>query len=248
MRPLTTVELLNIWEQGLSEPLHQRVLSLLATALPDTPWEALAQLSIGQRDGYLLTLREWIFGAQLVSLATCPACGGRLELTFGVSDIRVGGPSFGAPGAVEEHLLSVAGHDVRFRLANSADLAAAASSADVSSAWKSMLGRCLQSVRRENAEVALDDLPGEVIDAAVQAMGQADPQADVRLALTCPVCGHRWQALFDIAAYLWVELDNWARRTLYEVHDLALRYGWREADILAMSPQRRRLYLEMTSR
>jgi hypothetical protein len=32
---------------------------------------------------------------------------------------------------------------------------------------------------------------------------------------------------------------------LREVHILASAYGWREDDILAMSPARRRIYLEM---
>jgi hypothetical protein len=78
-------------------------------------------------------------------------------------------------------------------------------------------------------------------------MVQADPQADVQLALTCPACGHQWEATFDIASFFWSEIDSWAHRILREVHTLASAYGWREADILAMSPQRRQLYLEMVS-
>jgi len=50
---------------------------------------------------------------------------------------------------------------------------------------------------------------------------------------------------FDILTYLWSEIEDWAQRLLLEVHTLALAYGWSERDILAMSPRRRRLYLEM---
>jgi hypothetical protein len=32
---------------------------------------------------------------------------------------------------------------------------------------------------------------------------------------------------------------------LYDVHALASAYGWREADVLAMSPMRRQVYLEL---
>jgi hypothetical protein len=32
---------------------------------------------------------------------------------------------------------------------------------------------------------------------------------------------------------------------LREVHTLAWAYGWREADILAMSPARRQFYIEL---
>jgi hypothetical protein len=67
------------------------------------------------------------------------------------------------------------------------------------------------------------------------------------LDFACPSCGHEWQSLFDIAAFFWAEIAAQARRLLREVHQLASAYGWREADILAMSARRRRAYLEMTS-
>jgi citrate lyase gamma subunit len=91
----------------------------------------------------------------------------------------------------------------------------------------------------------LAELPAEAIDAAVARMAEADPQADVQLDLTCPACGHRWLALFDIVPFLWSEINAWAQRTLQDVHRLASAYGWREADVLALTPWRRQVYLEM---
>ena len=79
-------------------------------------------------------------------------------------------------------------------------------------------------------------------------MAEADPQADVQLALVCPACGHTWQATFEIVSFLWAELSAWAERTLADVHALASTYGWREADILAMSARRRQRYLELAGR
>jgi hypothetical protein len=76
-------------------------------------------------------------------------------------------------------------------------------------------------------------------------MAEADPQANVQLAITCPVCSKHWQAGFDIVSFFWNEIDAWAHRLLQEVHTLASAYGWREADILAMSPWRRQCYLAM---
>ncbi len=76
-------------------------------------------------------------------------------------------------------------------------------------------------------------------------MAEADPLADARLALSCPACGRPWEAAFDVVAFLWGELDAWARRTFAEVHALASAYGWREADVLALSPERRRIYLDL---
>ena len=37
----------------------------------------------------------------------------------------------------------------------------------------------------------------------------------------------------------------WAVRLLGEVHELASAYGWREHDVLALSPWRRQAYLQM---
>jgi hypothetical protein len=87
-----------------------------------------------------------------------------------------------------------------------------------------------------------------VVSLIAEGMAQADPQAMVQLSLTCPACGQRWLAAFDIAAYLWAEVDDWAKRTLRDVHVLASAYSWREADILALSPTRRRLYLDLIGR
>jgi hypothetical protein len=89
MQLLTTLELMSVWEQGLSKSLVQRALILLSAACPDASLESLARLSIGQRDSRLLSLREQIFGAQLISIAHCPACSERLELLLQVADIQV---------------------------------------------------------------------------------------------------------------------------------------------------------------
>jgi hypothetical protein len=100
-------------------------------------------------------------------------------------------------------------------------------------------------VRRQEDEIAVEHLPAHVREAVVGRIAEHDPQADTQLSLTCPGCDHRWQALFDIVSFFWSELEALAIRVLREVHLLASAYGWREEDILAMSPPRRQLYLGM---
>ncbi|MGW0209347.1 hypothetical protein ACWDZ8_27315, partial [Streptomyces sp. NPDC003233] len=94
-------------------------------------------------------------------------------------------------------------------------------------------------------EVAAEALPEHVRRRVAQAAAAADPAADIRLNLACPACGHAASAELDIASYLWAELDAWARGTLQDVHLLAGHYGWSESEILALSPLRRRYYLEL---
>jgi uncharacterized protein (UPF0212 family) len=243
MRPLTARELLDAWERGLGEPPVGRALALLAAACPECLPEMLARESVGRRDGRLLTLREWTFGPRLVSLAGCPACGERLETAFDVADIRVAESS----GATAPLSLTVFGRELAFRLPDSLDLAALAACGDLESARRRLLGRCLLGEPQEVA-AAVEQLPDEALQAVADRMAAADPQGDVQLSLQCPACAHAWAAAFDIASYFWTEVDAWARVLLYEIHALATAYGWRETDILALTPRRRRAYLELIGR
>lgn len=253
MRNLSVTELLTVWERALGQSPVQQALVLLAAAYPEHSPEQLAQLSVGRRDARLLTLRERLFGSQLNSVTTCPQCQQRIELAFNVPDIRIE-PSMtdAVYPAGEAITLTLEGYRVHFRLPNSLDLASIETSSDVDQAREQLLRRCLQSVVREGAESdagePLDDvsrLPMALADTIVERMAQADPQADTRLALSCPDCSHEWRATFDIATYLAGEIHSWAKHILREVHGLARAYGWREADILALTPTRRRAYLEL---
>jgi hypothetical protein len=89
------------------------------------------------------------------------------------------------------------------------------------------------------------ELSDEAIADLAEHIGKCAPEAEVMLDFACPSCGHRWQGLFDIAAFFWREIRAQARRLLREVHLLASAYGWREADILVMSPRRRQAYMEL---
>jgi hypothetical protein len=83
-----------------------------------------------------------------------------------------------------------------------------------------------------------------VIESLIERIAERD-QAEIRIALTCPDCGYRWNELFDIVSFFWTEIDAWARRLLREVHVLASAYGWNEHDILSLSPVRRQIYLAL---
>ncbi|HEX6899542.1 MAG TPA: phage baseplate protein [Thermoanaerobaculia bacterium] len=235
MRPLSAQELLDAWERGVGESPVRRAMVLLAAACPETAPEDLARESVGRRDARLLTLREWTFGPRLVSVASCPVCAERLETAFDVADIRVG--SFD-DGPQEPLSLKVGGTTLTFRLPNSADLAALSATAGVDGARRRLLDRCL-------LDTGANDLSEEALQAVARRMAEADPQGDIELSLTCPACGHEWLAAFDIASFFWTEIDAWARVLLREIHILASAYGWRESDILALSPWRRRSYLEL---
>lgn len=245
MRPLTAPELLHAWEKGRGRALTERALLLLSRACPDETREQLLALPIGRRDARLLRLREWTFGPRFVSLARCPACGERLELGFSAADVDAAADDAGLVPAGAELDVAEDGWQVKFRLPTSADVAALS---DGSDARAQLLERCVVDARRNGRSKPANRIPAHLLDAVVRRMGEADPQADVHTRLDCPACAHQWDAVFDIVSFFWTEIETWAHRTLRDVHVLASAYGWGEAEILALSPARRQLYLEMVLR
>jgi hypothetical protein len=239
VRAPTTAELLTAWERGLGQPPARRALALLGTACPEESPQALSLMSVGRRDACLLSLRERVFGSCLVGLVTCPGCTEPLELRLDVADVRMAGDP------AEEVTVVSGGYRVRCRLPNSLDLDKPADAPGSLPSWRQLLARCVLEANRGGDVCGPDELPDDVLAAVAAEMALADPQADVRLALDCPACGRRWQAAFDIARLLWAEVEALAHRVLHEVHTLASAYGWREADIIALSPSRRRAYLEL---
>jgi hypothetical protein len=241
MYPLSAQDILKVWEQGQAQHPVDRALSVLAAGMAMSP-EALATLSIGQRDAHLLTLRELTFGTMLKGFAECSRCRERLEYTLDTASIRV-------PYLQEqtEFELETAGFELRFRLPDSSDLVAITGCPDPSSARRLLVQRCVLTAHYKETSIVPGDLSDEVIARLAAHIEEADPQAEVRFALECPACGHHWQALFDIATFFWVEITVQAKRLLCEVHTLARTYNWRELDILAMSAFRRQCYLEMVS-
>ena len=221
-------DFLLVREQGRRQDAVDRAVSLLGRVHPDADGEALLRLPLGRRNAELLDLREELFGRGVDAFAECPHCGEALEFALDVDALRA------AAGDASE--LAVDG--VRFRLLDSSDVKAAASCASVEEARAVLLQRCLL-----NANIA--DLPDTIVAEIARRMEEADPQAETLIDLVCPACERGWQLAFDIASFLYAEVDAQARRILREVHALARGYGWSERDILSMSPRRRREYLEL---
>lgn len=107
------------------------------------------------------------------------------------------------------------------------------------------LGRLWQALGSDSDAAARETLLGATADADLEATwAAADPLAVTELALTCPACSHHWLEEADLGPFVWRKVDAWAEGLLDEVALLARAYGWRESDVLALPPARRRRYLE----
>lgn len=245
MHAPTALALLEIWERGRQASDVERGLLLLSAALPGVPREALRSLPVGRRDARLMALRRWVFGSAVEGVTDCPSCGERLELAFDLDGLLAGeGGGFEDDGP-RTLRLERDGWSLIYRLPDSGDLDAVAR-APTAEGGALLLRRCLLEARSPGGvEVLPEALPPELVGALAGAMEAADPQGTVLLASECPSCGHQWNTLFDILAWFWAEIEGWGHRTLRDVHTLARAYGWSEAEVLGLSPWRRRAYLEL---
>ena len=238
--------LLATWEAGLAEAPPGRALLLHRTARPDTDARTLPALPVGERESDLFALRRALFGERMQVRMECTACGADMEFELDAGELAgslvVRGDAVVRAEGDAVVRVRQDGWDVEFRLPGAADLAAAARSADPRGA---LLARCLVSAVRDGSAVTAAELPVPVQRRIAEAVEAADPGADLALNVGCPECGEPTRAELDIASYLWTELDAWARDLLLDVHLLATAYGWSEPEILALSPLRRRYYLEL---
>jgi uncharacterized protein (UPF0212 family) len=236
--PSTTRRLLEAWEVALPLTPARRAQGLVGVLAPELSPAAVGALSVGERDEALLRLREAVFGPDVTAVGRCPACGERVELSFEVDDVHVVSPEVELPIVVERD-----GWSVRCRPPTSADLVSIEQVATARQAADELWRHCTVEVTTGGSTRSPEDVPAPVRASVAARLAAVDPQADVQIRLACPACQAGWEQVFDIASFLWTELDAWARRLLGDVHVLASAYGWDEEQILALSPSRRRAYL-----
>jgi hypothetical protein len=216
-----------MWERGAAwHPIDQALL-IVQTAYPDLSPQDLREMAIGRRDTLLLQIRRHTFGDRIEAYVECPDCRGGLEVAFSCETLLEGVPE----NAVAQKTVEYDGFAWDMRAPNSRDMAAVAVAQDIGVAKETLFARCVQ--RKEACSIVEREL------------AVLDPQAEILIDLTCQVCGHTWQTVFDIVAFLWREIHTKARRLLQEVDVLARTYGWTETEILGLSEARRTLYVQM---
>lgn len=228
---LTEAELLTLWETGAAHCSIDRALLLATAAGADAA--TVAELTVGRREAHVLRLRAACFGSTMACVVNCPVCAAELELTLTLDDLRTREPA-AEPGWTPVRAGDL---DIEVRPVTSGDLLAVRGAADPRTA---LLARCGRT--RDGSPV-----PAEAEPKAIAALADCDQQADMVLELDCAVCGREWRSPFDLTGFVWTELTAYAQRLLREIHLLATAYGWSEGDVLAVSPARRRCYLELVS-
>ena len=241
LRPMTGAVEESLAEGGPARSPAARATDLLARCLErvgplePVPPDAVRRLTAGDREFLLLHLRRLTFGDKLEPTVRCPraGCGEKMDVPLAVSQLA-GEPAAPAAGVPE----FVARDGLRFRLPCGADLEAVAALAgrDPAGAGRELLRRCLADGPAPSAAE---------VERVGAWMAELDPHAELRLSLTCPACGHPFSSLLDAGAYLYDEVRLRARNLYHEVHLLAFHYHWSERDILALTPAKRRRYIDL---
>jgi hypothetical protein len=231
-------DLLAGWELGLSASDSGRTVLLHSLARPGETTGRLLAMPVGERDADLLDLRRRLFGDAVALRAACERCGADLEFAFDLGAV----PAAATTDA--QRRVTSGEWSVLVRQPTGGDLLAVAGTAP-QAARRALLDACVLEATHRGRRSSAGRLPASVRRLVGEACAAVDPRADITLSIACAVCDRETKAVLDIGAVLWTELDVWARGLLLDVHLLACAYGWTEADVFALSPVRRRYYLEL---
>jgi hypothetical protein len=230
---LSTFDLLDLWERGARlHPLDRALLALRAV-LADTAAATIADWPLGRRNHALLELYLASFGPRLQGWSACAHCAEKMEIEI---DART---------LVAQHRMTgndlIQANDRAFRLPTTRDLAEVARELSPEAATHALAQRCVT-----NGE-SIENWDEHDIAVLGEAMAVADPLAEIRLSLSCPMCGEESNETIDLVSFIWSEIEARARRAFWEVHAIASAYGWSEHEILSLSPARRAHYMEMVN-
>jgi hypothetical protein len=226
MRALGEADYLALWERGTSLHPLDRFLLALHTGFPETSMPEIAGWPLGKRNIALARLRRACFGPQLNGWTMCRACAAQLEFAVDAAAIA---------DAEHPQAETIMHGGQVYRLPTTGDLARLANEPDVDIAASRLAALC-----RADDGAAEPDL-----ETLGDAMARADPLAEIILHFDCPACAASFDESLDLATFFWREIAAPAQRLLRDIHTLASAYGWREADVLALSPARRAAYIDM---
>jgi predicted RNA-binding Zn-ribbon protein involved in translation (DUF1610 family) len=219
-----------------------RVLTSCLVRIGDRkPTEKLVRrLLVGDRDFLVLQLRRLTLGDEFQVVFPCPACGNKMDVSFGADTVPVTvRPQTKADYSIQLGLSGNSGPMVRFRLPCGADQEAVVD-LEPERAADMLLDRCVL----ENGGRSFSSADREAI---ADAMEEVAAQVDLELDLVCPDCGNQLLAPFDTTAFFLNEMRINTGQLLREIHSLALYYHWSQAEILGLRRDRRRTYLGMLS-
>lgn len=248
MKRLTGNDTVYVWEEGEGREPWYKAVKILSHAFPGVEEKELMEWSIGRRNTCLLELRRLMFYSPIESFLKCPGCARQIGYKLNAKDMGAILPPGSPILSRQEFSLTLEDVEIQFRSLDSRDIEAVDNSSDSGNAAvvrRKLMERAVIRAVKDGNNLNADQLPDSIMNTLREKMSDYDPGFEIRLALECPFCGHKWAVCFDILTFLWTEIKKQAQDLLQEVHILAGAYGWSEKDILDMSAARRQYYLDL---
>lgn len=198
-----------------------------------------AALTVGEREALALRLRAASLAAPMRAIMACAGCGETLELVLDPAALAAA-----AEAPTDATTLEAEGYRLICRPVTGEDQEAAAASPDAEPG-RVLLARCVRATDAGGATVPVEALPEEIADRAAAAVLGLDPASETILAAACPACGKAVSGSLDAGAFVLAEFARRAAALPAEILAIARATGWREAEILAMPPARRRRYARL---
>ncbi|MER5811191.1 hypothetical protein ABT143_23875 [Streptomyces sp. NPDC002033] len=226
--------LLAAWEQAALAPAAARGAVLVRHGGLAEDMESALGLPVGQIGVLAGQLYAEEFGDALEALVPCAGCGEVLDVNLPLAALRA------VSARPESRVPTPDGVELTVRPLTTRDLLVAGRAADPAAV---LLSRCVFDPT--GAPVDPADLTPDVVarvDAAAERLAGA---AAAVVRTECPDCGAEALVPVDMGALLWQRVASAAAALIAEVATLASAFGWREADVLELSPVRRGMYLRL---
>ena len=237
--------LLDLWERahGLSD--SERALALAASVAPAVEPAKLADQPLGDRDLRLVEFHRRHAGPTLEATAQCPACEASVELAVDsellVEVHRHAQPV--EPVRVDDRVVTwrpLTSNDVLAASALAKEPGADQTGADQTGDDEAGVADLLVAMC-----IGEDGADEEIRAAVAEAVAASDPLAEILIDTACAECDTPFVAEVDISRHAMAAFERASRKLISEVDALGRRYGWTEAEILAVPPQRRKKYLAL---
>ncbi|MFA5241083.1 MAG: hypothetical protein WC029_02000 [Sulfuricella sp.] len=214
----------------------QATLAHVGGRLPDTA--VIDGMSVGDRQ-FLMTRLAGVLGLDQVWLtASCRHCGESFDFPLNYAQLPVKEAGSGFPGA---HISTAQGM-LTLRVPNGMDQRVVLGIAGLQLARQTLAKRCVTAWDGGNLS-SLELNAGQVaaIEAALESVA---PEIATEVMAPCPECGANNRVGIDP----YFCLSRVSQDLFADVHRLASRYHWSEAEILALPRWRRQRYLALIDR
>jgi hypothetical protein len=249
IRKLTGLDEQLLLELPASMPLHSQVLAFLEkiTTFSDVgeAGAIMRQMSIGDITFLLLSARKLMVDDDIACTARCPSCGKDMSLSISVTMLQQTTRTAAATTTMqpERHRdIEACGYHLRVRPLTPQDQDILLNNPSSDEVVQALARACII-----HSQPQLPDgyIPESLLEAIGSNLGEIDPLSDITLNLACPECHHAFHATLPVEAFVLGELYQDRYGLEREVHWLAFHYHWSEQEILSLTREKRKRYVEL---